>query len=79
MEIGERASPLDRKAPSACLSAQEHLRWSSGHFPLCSVGTRSTPSQTEPHCLKQKTSFSKEEKCQILDLQQTRTVIYNSI
>lgn len=47
---GQRASPLDRKAPSACPSAPELLRWSSGHFPLCSAGTRSTPSQTKPHC-----------------------------
>lgn len=45
---GQTAIPLDRRALSAYLSAQEHLQWSSGHFPLCLAGTRSTPSQTQP-------------------------------
>lgn len=42
------AVPLAHRAPSACLSVQEHLQWSSGHSPLCSDDTRSTPSRTQP-------------------------------
>lgn len=50
--------PLDRRAPSTCLSVRGHFRWSSGNSPLGSTCTRSTPSRTQHHCKFETATFN---------------------